>query len=415
MNPVEPKGTSLDPMEVRVLLLEQAEQVTIHGDYAPAAISGARRIRTRRIVTAAVAGALALAVPVGLAARDDGVKRGLPTQTVPAIRQSLTTAPAAHIVEIRPGGAPEGEIPLPYIQAGVLHLGGRQIPVAVGPKDSLKFMATLSNGGVVYQLAGPNPDLPDLDAGPVTFLGPDGQIVGKHDLTHVDITGAGDIVAGVEPSGARVAVGANGVVLGRFDTATPTAPLAPRLASSLGNHLAVQLIGPEPYLWLGDIATGHSFVLAENPAASEYKSLAVHERGSLVVIGKWGINTGNECKMLINFRTGQHLRSWCDKERAPLGFFPNGEWMFGAYEHRPGLWVERADDGARLLDLEAGSADVAGMFGAPTSDGASLLVAIITTDDNTVAASCQVTTGECHAVGDGKPTPVRQFAIPENW
>ena len=193
MNPIEHMGASLDPMEVRVLLLEQAEQLHVHGDFADAAITGARRIRTRRAVAAVVAGALAIALPFGLAFHGDGARRTDPARRDSTPRVAVTPAPAQLTALVR-SGPPEGPMPIPYIQAGVLQLNGRRVTLPIARDDPIRFFATLSNGGVVYQVAGPNPDAPDFEVGPVTFLDVNGHTVRRQELAQVDVNGLGDVV-----------------------------------------------------------------------------------------------------------------------------------------------------------------------------------------------------------------------------
>jgi hypothetical protein len=397
------------PIEVKELLRNQAEQVHLHGDFASSAISGAHRVRARRAVTAAVAGVLAVAIPFGLTRQDAGPDRGAPATS------SMATTPAevptrVAVKATARSGAPAGPTPVPYVQQGLLHLGGRAIRVS-DPGRHVLFFGTLSNGGVVYQTAGPNPDLPNLDAGPVTFLDSTGRSIREHELVDADVDGLGDTVTGVDTSGVHVAFDVEGLLLGRFVTPDLVSPFPSGLASLVGERVAVSLVGGEPYLWLGDIDTGRSFALQDESGRMGgalqrdlYFGLAVHEGRSLVVQGKRTAG-GYECKVLVDFRSGERLREWCDPERAPAGFSPAGDWMYGTYPNAQGVWVERADDGAPLLEVRSDTAAGDELAGAltPSPNGEAILVSVTAKDGTTVITSCALSSGKCTVLGDGRP------------
>jgi hypothetical protein len=306
-------------------------------------------------------------------------------------------------------------MPTPYVQEGLLRLGERTIRVS-DPGRHVLFFGTLSSGGVVYQVAGPDENLPNLDAGPVTFLDSTGRPLGEDSLTEADLDGPGEIVTGVDASGDYVALDPNGQLLRQFATPELVAPFPTDLGELLGDHVAVNLVGVESYLFLGDIATGRSFLLRKESGGSPHRGQAVHEGRSLVIQGKWGIGTGVDCKVLLNYRTGDRLRDWCDRERAPRGFSPAGDWIFGSYESTPGVWVERTDDGAKILEIRAATAagdELAGPV-APSPDGSALLVAVRAKDGTTVTTSCAVISGECTVVGDGTSTQ-GEITLPMNW
>lgn len=401
--------------EVKELLRDRAEQVHFYGDFAPAAISGARKVRTRRALTAAVGAALALAIPFGLVGQGSDGDRGTPA-TSPGVATATTkvSGPPAVTATAR-SGAPTAAMPTPYVQQGLLHLGGRTIRVS-DPGSSILFFGTLSNGGVVYQVAGPDENLPNFDAGPVTFLDFAGRQLREDSLTEADLDGVGEIVTGVDASGDYVALDPNGRLLRQFAAPELVAPFPTGLGELLGDHVAVNLVGVESYLFLGDIAKDRSFVLRKESGGSPYRGLAVHEGRSLVIQGKWGVNTGVDCKVLLNYRSGERLRDWCDRERAPRGFSPAGDWIFGSYESTPGVWVERTDDGAKILEIRADTAagdELAGAV-APSPDGSALLVSVNAKDGTTVTTSCAVATGECTVVGDGTSTQ-DEITLPMNW
>lgn len=406
------------PTEVKQLLHERAGQVHVRGDFAETAIAGARRVRTRRAVTAATTAALAVAVSFGLVLRDVGQDRGNP-----AIRSSESTSrvvlpvPAVKTATARVG-APAGPMPLPYIQAGLLHLSGRTFSIPDLQDGRLWLFATLSNGGVVFQVAGPDPATPSFDAGPLTFLDRDGRVVSQQTaLAQADTDGRGDRVTAMADSGEFVVFDVTGTVLRRL------APMgdwqATGAAEELGDDLVANLAGHEdPTTRVGSLDTGRTAYIGlsgNRTATSEVSYLTLHDERTLLVEGTRG---GEGCKYLADYRTGKDVRSWCDDTR-PIGFSPDGTWMYGEYWGRPGVWVARTDDGARLLEIQTDDATqerFIGEFAAPSPDGTALLVVVAAEDGQAVTSSCAIATGECRVLSDGPNAPVTGWlALPDNW
>jgi hypothetical protein len=409
------------PTEVQQLLHERAGHVHVRGDFAETAIAGARRVRTRRAVTAATTAALAVAVSFGLVLRDVGQDRGNP-----AIRSSESTSrvvlpvPAVKTATARVG-APAGPMPLPYIQAGLLHLGGRTVSIPDLQDGRLQLFAALSNGGVVFQVAGPDPATPSFDPGPLTFLDRDGRVVSQQTaLAQADTDGRGDRVTAVADSGELVAFDVTGTVLRRLAAMGSFQSTA--AAQELGADLVANLAGDEePEIRVGSLDTGRSAYLDASGAKPEegLAPLALHDDRTLLVEGVVeSVQRADGCKYLYNYLTGEQVRSWCDDTR-PIGFSPDGSWMYGEYWGRPGVWVARTDDGARLLEIRTDDATeerFIGEFAAPSPDGTALLVVVAAEDGQAVTSSCAIATGECRVLSDGLNAPVTGWlALPDNW
>jgi len=409
------------PNEVKLLLHERAGRVHVHGDFADTAIAGARRVRTRRAVTAAATAALAVAISFGLAMRDFGPNRGTPaTPTSESTSRVALPAPPLKTATVRVG-APAGPMPLPYIQAGVLHLSGRTVRISTGQDDRLLLFGTLSNGGVVYRVAGPDPALPSLDAGPLTFLDRAGQVVTQQSgVAQTDVVGPGDRVTAIADSGELVVFDGGGKVVGRLESMG--ASQSTSRAAELGPDLVANLAGHEdPTTRVGSLATGRSAYLAvtRGRADAGEAPLTLHDERALLVQGSVKPAAGGvSCKYLDNYLTGEPLRTWCDDTR-PIGFFPDGDWMYGLYWGRPGVWVARTDDGAPLLEIRTDGATqdrFTEELPAPSPDGTALLVVLAAEDGQTVTSSCAIATGACQVLSDRLEAPGRGLlALPDNW
>lgn len=417
MNPVEREDPAMDPREVKVLLLDRAERVHVHGDFTASAVSGARRVRTRRLALGTVAAALAVAVPFGVALRGSVAEHANPAASSPRVSATALPAPTL-ITAVVHGGAPDAPMPLPYVQAGQLHLNGTTVPLKLGPDARLLMFATLSTGGVAYQAAGPDPAAPEFDAGPLTFLDARGQLIAQYDVLHTDTDGPGNVVVGVEPDGERLVLDASGNLIRRL---APVEEPTVKQVASLGGDLVAGLAGVETGLWVGSLTTGRSALVAGWYRVADVRhwaiGLALHEGRSLVVQGLFHPTSRDfRCKVLVNYVTGEELRSWCD-DRHPLGFSPDGTWMYGEYLNSANVWVERTDDGGRLLEIRAEAGTTfAGEFPAPTADGTELVVVMTEADGRTVPVSCTVLTGQCRVVSDGLDDPsTERLSLPDNW
>jgi hypothetical protein len=408
------KDPLMDPAEVRQLLHHRAQQVQVHGDFSNAAITGARHVRTRRAVTATVAAALAVALPIGLASLDRGVDRGGPATS------TVTVKPAPTVVEAVARVAPaEGAMAVPYIQAGLLHLNGRTFRVPVEEKRQLRLFATLSNGGVAYQGSGPDPAAPGLDTGPLTFLDRNGVVVAQHpDMAQADADGPGDRVTAVAASGEFVVFDVNGSVLRRLASLGDFQSTSH--AEELGEDLVANLAGHEdPATRIGSLATGRSAYIDISVVGADARAqaLTLHDGRTLYLQGPPDATKGEACKHLTNYLNGKPVRSWCD-DRLPIGFSPDGAWMYGKYYSGPGVWVERTDDGARLLEIRTDDATqdrFTAEYPAPSPDGSALLVVLADQNEETVVSSCTITTGECRVLSDKVEAPVRGWLhLPDN-
>lgn len=411
--------------KVRDLLHDRAGHLQVVGDFAEVAIAGAQRVRRRRTLTAAAAATLAVAVPFGMASWDLGWDReSSVTRASESPSPAVVTLPAPTVKTATARvNTPAGPMPLPYIQASLLHLGGRTVSLPVGQDDQLRLFATLSNGGVVYQLAGPNPAAPDLDAGPLMFLDQEGQVVTQqHGVAQADVVGLGDRVTGVAESGEFVVFDATGAVLRRLSSLG--AFQATSRAAELGPDLVANLAGDEePTTRVGSLATGRSAYIDASEgrmgAQGEERPLTLHDDRTLLVDGMAQPSQDkNGCKYLYNYGTGEQVRSWCD-DTHPIGFSPDGTWMYGEYRGRPGVWVARTDDGARLLEIRTDDATqdrFTGEYAAPSPDGTALLVVVAAQDGRTVSSSCAIATGACQVVSDGLDAPTTGWlALPDNW
>lgn len=393
------------PTEVRELLHNRAEQVHLHGDFAQAAILGARMVRRRRAITAVVAGALAIVLPLAWASRDSGVNRGTPaTRTV-----TLDQAPAP-LMAVARIGPPEGSLSLPYIQAGILHLNGRAIRLPGGAVDGYQLFRSLSNGGVVYQ--GPlSSQTPPYETAPVNFLDREGRLVTAHELWQADTSNAGDAVFGVDASGYHVVFDVDGRLIRRFASSSWVEGRG--AGSQLGGDLVASSSRETQQLWVGSLATGRS-ATAVLPGAV----LATHDGRSLLVHRDHDRASG-PCWRLVNYLTGQSLRSWCG-DQLPIGFSPSGEWMYGLYfTGPPGFWVDRTDDGARLLDIVADSGTRVAFspdLPVPTTDDSALLVVVTAENGRSGITSCSIADGRCTVLTDGlKPPADGPVTLPGNW
>ncbi|HKX69350.1 MAG TPA: hypothetical protein VJN29_19210 [Intrasporangium sp.] len=414
MRPRDVTELPMDPTELRQLLHDRAQQVKVHGDFAPAAIAGARRVHAQRAVTAGVAAVLAVAIPFAISSRDPGQSPDRPATNTATLAPAPTPVTAVARV-----GPPLGPMPLPYIQAGLLHLGGRTVSIPDLRDRRLLLFATLRGGGVVYQVAGPDPALPTLDTGPLTFLDPDGQVVRQQpSVAQADADGRGDRVTAVAESGEFVVFDVNGAVLRRM--AAMGAFQATSRAAELGPDLVANLAGIDNRV--GSLSTGRSAYIATGvgrTSTGEGDPLTLHDERTLIVDGiVEPTRGGTGCKYLSNYLTGEQVRSWCDDTR-PIGFSPDGAWMYGEYRGRPGWWVERTDDGARLLEIETDEATgdrFSGEFAAPSPDGSALLVVVAAEDGQTVTTSCAIATGSCEVVSDGLDAPSRGLlSLPDNY
>lgn len=410
------------PTDVKALLQERAGHVHVHGDFAEAAVAGARRVRTRRAVTAAVTTAVAIAIPLGFALKDLGPEGDGPSALSPnGTSRAAPTAPAPKTATARVEG-PSGPIPVPYLQAGILHLGERTFQVPIGPDDRLRLFATLSNGGIVYQVAGPDPALPSIGTGPLTFLDRDGRVVRQQEgVAQADTDGSGDRVTGIADSGELVVFDATGTVLRRL--APMGAFQGTSAAAELGGDLVANLAGEEdPAIRVGSLVTGRSAYVDVAPGqtgGADAIPLTLHDDRTLTVDGVVEpTKPDGGCKYLSNYLTGEAVRSWCDDTR-PIGFSPDGTWMYGEYRGRPGVWVARTDDGVRLLEIRTDDATqdrFTGEYAAPSPDGTALLVVVAAENGPTVASSCVIATGECRVVADDRSAPVAGWlALPDNW
>ena len=194
-------------------------------------------------------------------------------------------------------------------------------------------------------------------------------------------------------------------------------------ATDLGADLVANLDGHEdPTTRVGSLATGRSAYISARVGRKSSGNeiyLTLHDERSLIVEGVVDPHApGAGCKYLANYLTGEQVRSWCDDTR-PIGFSPDGAWVYGEYRGRPGWWVERTDDGARLLEIETDEATgdrFSGEFAAPSPDGSALLVVVAAEDGQTVTTSCSIATGSCEVVSDGVDAPSRGLlSLPDNF
>jgi hypothetical protein len=392
--------TEIDP-RLRTELGHRAGQIDVTGDFATRAIEIETRAQKRRVATAAIGSALALAVtaPLVYSAMTPEATQPVPatsstapvpTTSAPAPTQNPTAIPtfdtgAEPLATALPKLGPATGTPdVPYAVDGLLHDGDREIPLPL--KTNIWSLARLDHGGVLGH--------GDTETGTRWFL------LDSRGKELASLAAYQSVVANEDGS--------------RLLVATTDGSL--RVLDSRGGALQQMKSAYTPLAMLGDLAfvqsTDGSDSMVWNTVTGETRTIKgtvrdvnVQRNIALVLEPQVVPNSSEVCYSIVDVDTLNTASRACGPI-APVAFSPKGTYVLGTGTFDGGgpmsLAVVRVDDGRVALEVDdsVGSwsarmneAETGVTFSASESGPA--------TPTNNALVRCDLS-GACTVVGDAR-------------
>lgn len=401
--------TEIDP-RLRTELGHRAGQIDVTGDFATRAIEIETRARKRRVATAAIGSALALAVTAPLVysamtpeatppVPATSTTAPVPTSSAPAPTASAptTVAPTA-IPTFNTGAKPlatalprlgpaTGAPDVPYAVDGVLHDGDREIPLPF--KTNIWGLARLDHGGVAVQA--------DTETGSRwLLLESNGTQLGEFGKYQTFV---------VNQDGSRLVVtGSDGVL---------------RVLDSRGNAVTERKTAHSPVGLLGDVvfaqANDSADSIAWNIVTGEIRTIKgivrdVNAARGTVLVQQSQVtpNPSEVCYSILDADTLATTSRGCGP-LAPIRFSPAGTYVIATGTLDGGgpmsLELVRVDDGRVVLKVD----DSVGSWSSTMNDAETALT--FSASESGPAAPttnalvrCELT-GACTVVGDARKMP----------
>lgn len=418
--------TEIDP-RLRTELGHRARQIDVTGDFATRAIEIETRARKRRVATAAIGSALALAVtaPLVYSAMTSEATQPVPatstTAPVPTPTSSAPTPTASAPTTVAPTAIPTfntGAKPLatalprlgpatgtpdvPYAVDGVLHVGDRAIPLPLPLKTNIWSLARLDHGGVLGH--------GDTETGTRWFL------LDSSGKELANLASYQSVVA--DQDGSRLLVaGTDGIL---------------RVLDSKGAPVAQKKTAHVPSALLGDLVFASSVegsdTIVWNTVAGETRTIKgtvrdvnAARRLALVLEPQDLTKPGEVCYSTLDVDTVT-TRSRACGPLAPMRFSPKGTYVIGTGTFDGAgpitLAVVRADDGRVALKVD----DSVGAWTYRMNEAETALTfsaSPVQSTTNNALVRCDLS-GACEVVGDsrkmsmvaGMPDPL--WAVPQN-
>ncbi len=404
--------TDIDP-RLRTELGHRADQIEVTGDFASRAIEIEHRAHRRRVTTATLGSALALAVTAPLVysamtpeatqpvpANSTTVTTPAPTPTSSApIPTSSAPAPTASAPTAIPTfdtgteplatarvklGPATGTPDVPYAVDGVLHDGDREVPLPA--KASIYDLFRLDHGGAFVRWnaeTGGGSALVDASGKEIASLADYTSVVVSEDRTRM-------LAAG--PIGVLRVLSSSGDVLA--ERKTPHVPGA--LLGDLAFAGAAE--GPETLVW--NTRTGETRTIK-----GTVRDVNAQRRIAVVLEPQVVPNPSEVCYSILDVDT-LDTRSRACGPVAPISFSPQGTYLLGTGTFDGGgplsLDVMRVDDGRRVLRFD----DSIGAWSFRMNEAETAITVSASeggpeAPTNNALVRCDLT-GSCISVGDSR-------------
>lgn len=405
--------TEIDP-RLRTELGHRAGQIDVTGDFATRAIEIETRAQKRRVATAALGSALALAVtaPLVYSAMTPEATAPLPASstTAPVPTSSApapTTSAPAPTASATPTAIPTfdtGTKPLatalpklgpatgtpdvPYAVDGVLHDGDREVPLPA--KTSIHELALLDHGGALLRWGtetGYGSALVDADGKELASLEEYQSIVVNDDGSRLLVAGTDGILRVLDSKG--------GAVTEKKTAHTPAGLIGDLAFANAGD-------GANSIVW--DITTGETRTIEGNISD-------VNAKRRIALVGEQHATPSPDkvCYSILDVDT-LATRSRACGPLAPMGFSPQGTYLYGTGTFDGGgplsLAVIRVDDGQVALRID----ESIGVWGARMNEAENAVTVSASeggaaAPTNNALVRCELS-GDCTVVGDARKMPL---------
>lgn len=411
--------TDIDP-RLRTELGQRAEQIDVTGDFAARAIAIEGRAHRRRVATAALGGALALAVaaPLVYSSLTPDQKVSVPATSTTAPAPTATSVPTSEptraqtasptaiptinadpkalVVASPKLGAATGTPDVPYAVDGVLHDGDRRVPLPM--RTNLSHLLRLDHGGALVAAWSPG-------AGTASIVDSAGKVLMPlPDLMDAAASGDGTQLVTSDQKGGLTYRDSRGAVL-----ATKAAPACASSAAACPGYRPVGIVGDIVYAVDGIGGSIAWDTAANTTKALEGQIVDVSTAGPLALV----LDTTNQeqqepCYTLVDLKTFETRWRSC-RQLGLVGFSPGGTYILATRTMDGAgpmtLGVVRTEDARLVLEVSGDSgigawtsrmndAETAVTFSASEGTGASQPV-------NNALVRCELT-GACTVVGDSR-------------
>lgn len=401
--------TEIDP-RLRTELGHRAGQIDVTGDFAARAIEIEHRAQKRRVATAALGSALALAVSAPL------VYSAMTPETAPPLPASSTTAPApttsapapttsapAPTASATPTAIPTfdtgtkplatalptlgpatGNPDVPYAVDGVLHDGDRQVPLPA--RISIWNLARMDHGGALVSWntdTGTDTSLVDATGKELASLAEYQSVVVNEDGSRLLVAGTDGILRVLDSNGRAV-------------TEKKTAHVPGALLGELA--FAASIDGTNTMVW--NTVTGETRTIK-----GTIRDVSDQRRIVLMLEAQDLTKPGEVCYSILDADT-LATRSRACGPIAPIGFSPQGTYLYGTgtLDGAGPLTLEviRVDDGRVALRIDQSI----GAFAFRMNEAESAITfsaseAGVDAPTNNALVRCELS-GDCTVVGDAR-------------